>query len=205
MDFKNLYKVMLFVAGLSLLTGCERVAYYEIVPLDGYLQTPKGKFEFKSISKEEAIYFNLDSPERISHTYLTAGDETIKVFFSLSTTKTLTIVTTKKDAEIEMLSNGTYLQIDNGERHPALPSREAGKSVYKKRLYKNRDPLDFWSVKVGLFRPTTYDAPKEFYTGNKKYKYNISFTVDSVAYLIDLPFTFEKKHRLDWDVGVPGM
>lgn len=200
MRFTTIHKAALLILALLIITGCERVTYYQIIPVSGYLETPDGKYEFRTVSKSEAIEFNLNRAERISYAYLTAEGNDIKVFFSLSTIQALRIFSTEKNAKVTVTANSAHIQIDSNDPQPAKQPNQTRKHILGKRLYKNSEATNFWYGDVGLLRPQGNLNTKDH---SKRYNYHIPFKINDTPYLIDLTFTFEKKKEFRWKIGVP--
>lgn len=193
------YKTLLLTVVLLTITGCERVTYHQIVPISGYLETPDGKHEFETISERKAIAYNLDGAKRISHSYLAAEGEDIKVFFSRSSVRTLKILSLRKNAELT--TEDAYIQVDGAPPEPARGANNTMKFILGKRLYKSGEPTDLWYGDIALSKPRGSSTSD----GDAKYRYYIPFKLNDTPYLINMEFTYKEKTKFRWEIGVSAM
>lgn len=199
MKFKTIFNIVVFVAVITLTSGCELVPYHQIVPIKGYLETPEGKYDFKTISEQEAINYKLKRGKDISYSYLMADGKDTKVFFSLSITRPLIVMSTKKQSNIEIIAADSYFQIADEEPKPVVHIDGINKNQLGKHLYSNKDSIDFWYGTMNLLRP------EEVFTSKKSYRYHIIFKLNSAPYLADFSFKYKEKKKIKWLFGVPAM
>lgn len=199
MRIKKIFSLSALVAILITTSGCELVPYHQIVPIEGYLQTPEGKYEFRKISKQEAMYYKLERGKDISYSYLMAKGKYTEVFFTSSSNLPLTIASRKKNAEIKVISENSYFKINGGDPQPVIYKNNSGKFSLAKHLYKAKNSTNYWHG------TTTFLYPFDFPNYNSTYRYRISFELNGMPHLADFSFKFKEKKKIKWLIGVPAM
>lgn len=121
------FKPTIFVC-LLLLGGCQVNTYTETVPLDGYLTTPDGKFEFAQLSSnDDRKKFRVSSSLKPFST-ITAGNSSSRIVFTpflhLSTIK---FIADNDSSILELNASDAFYQINNGAKKSLnAPKKAAG-------------------------------------------------------------------------------
>ncbi len=184
-----------------MITGCERVSYLALEPIKGFLQTPEGKFEFRTITKAEAVDFGLYDSRYSSHRYLLSDGKDIKIFLSYVNDLKLIVASSQKKITLMSQPEDTYYQANNGDKQPSYYKLHPDTPTHfllKGYLFQDERKVNFYSGIIALL------TPKGKLKTRDTYKYHVPFKLDGVSCLVDLTFELKNKKRFQASFGVPG-
>ena len=195
------------------LTSCDFLEWEEyvvITPVDGFLKTPNGEYDFRKISEEEFLaYFPKPTAKSERSAIITAEGDGVRLFFCVTACRNngnLMVASHKKNAIFKFFDHS--YQYSNDLRS------------YNKRKYFSSEKegedhtIKLWSTinryqKVGYYTttgfPTYIMMDSEKLPPGSLHKIRFEFKLDSAHYKVAFSFRVSRKSRLKIEGGIPGI
>lgn len=201
------YKVFLACVALGA-AGCEKKLFYDTIPIDGHLETPRGRFNFEHISQLDL----LDSVElhlqgtsaSIRHNYIFVDTGTEVIFFTpRSSGQNLLIAHDQRGSTVKLDLKKAFYALTMPEQrfHWDLPAWQIDKRSTFKSLGMRRKDAPYYYAPFEI--PPIFEIEK-LASSDQKYRYYLPFEINENNYLMDVTIEFVENHDYHFRFGGPG-